>query len=355
LLSLSAAGLVGLVALMLVVAGHSRTARRMLSQVGIHVPSTTSSRASETTVTRALPNAPGAPSSIGTTQRPPALTGAGTEDPYAWGAWRGTPLQVWETWNNFKTWAEMTGVPMVHTYFTGEGAAPYDKRFPGKMSFAQPMWALGEDANTCASGANDANMQKVFINLRAAWGGDAYVRLGWEMDGYWFPQNYAPSDPSAWVKCWRRWHAIIKGVSPGFKLVWNPNFESNTDGHGVFDVRTVWPGDEYVDIAGPDYYDWDIDPDETDTGGRPRGINTWLAFVASHHKPFASPEWGLNAPKGSGDNPVFIQQMHAAFQRAKNSPTGLEYESYFNLSGCDFQLNTGGCNPNSSALYRQLW
>ena len=284
----------------------------------------------------------------------PALSGAGVYDPYSFGAWRGGPVQIWETWNNFATWGEMESIPSVHTYFTGEGTAPFNVRFPGAMSFGQPMWASGEDADTCNSGASDTHMRNVVTNLKNAWGGDVWIRLGWEMDGYWFPQNYAPSNPTGWVNCWRRWHGIIKSVDPDLELVWNPNWNSNTNGAGEFDVRTVWPGDQYVDAAGPDYYDFDIDPNATGFNGAPEGITRWREFVASHNKPFASPEWGLNTPNGGVDDVAFIQQMYDAFQAAKNSPTGLAYESYFDLDDCTYMI-TNGCNPNAGARYQQLF
>jgi hypothetical protein len=296
----------------------------------------------------AAPSASASTAPAASVGRPPALSGAGVADPVEFGAWRGKPVEVWETWNNFRSWGEMESLPSVKGNFLSP-------RFAGRMSFSQPMWAAGENAGTCASGASDAHMRAVFTNLKQMWSGDAYVRLGWEMNGYWFAQNYAPADPAGWVRCWQRWYGIIKDVSPGFKLVWNPNFDSNTNGRGDFDVRTVWPGDRYVDAAGPDYYDWNIDPDRTGSGGAPFGINQWLAFVASHGKPFASPEWGLNTPNGGGDDAGFIQQMHDAFQRAAASPSGLEYESYFSLDGCVFQVHVGGCNPAATAKYRELF
>ncbi|WP_238016534.1 hypothetical protein KZZ52_27775 [Dactylosporangium sp. AC04546] len=271
--------------------------------------------------------------------RPPGLSGAGVEDPHAFGAWRGKPVEVWETWNNFTSWDAMEALYSVREHFL-------NPRFTGKMSFSQPMWALGENAATCNSGRSDARMRAVFTNLKQVWGGEAYVRLGWEMNGDWFPQNDALADPAGWVTCWRRWYGIIKGVSSGYKLVWNPNFDSK----GGLDVRTVWPGDEFVDVAGPDIYDWGHAPNATDQHGAPIGIDAWVAFVASHGKPFASPEWGQQGK----DNAEFIQQLHNGFERARASATGLEYESVFVLEGCKFALNSG-CNPSAAARYQQLF
>ncbi|HEV7761403.1 MAG TPA: hypothetical protein VGO78_20500 [Acidimicrobiales bacterium] len=280
-----------------------------------------------------------------------ALLGAGVHDPYELAGWLGRPVDVWETWQGH-SWGEMEGIPTVHQYMTGEGPAPFDRRWTGRISIGQPMWAAGESAATCNSGANDAHMANVARAIADAGFGDAYVRLGWEMDGYWFGEiNGAWQDPDGWVACWRRWHGILKGVSPAFQLVWNPNFSSNT-GAGDFDVRTVWPGDAFVDAAGPDYYDWNLDPDGTGFSGAPVGINRWIDFVVDqHHKPFAMPEWGLNAPNGGGDDPGFIDQVFDALDRLK-ADGHLAYASYFNLDGCVFQIHLDGCNPRSGDAYR---
>ena len=181
---------------------------------------------------------------------------------------------------------------------------PFDRRWTGKASIGQPMWASGQNAGDCTSGANDQHMTRVAAAIVEAGFGDAYIRLGWEMDGSWFGDiNGAWQDPAGSVACWRRWHGILEAASPGFRLVWNPNFSSNT-GAGPFDVRTVWPGDEYVDAAGPDYYDWNLDPDGTGHNGAPVGINAWVEFVVGEHgKPFVMPEWGLNAPTAAATTP----------------------------------------------------
>jgi hypothetical protein len=43
------------------------------------------------------------------------------------------------------------------------------------------------------------------------------------------------------------------------------------------------------------------------------------------------------------------------FGRAAASPSGLEYESYFNLDGCVLQVHVGGCNPAATAEYQELF
>jgi hypothetical protein len=281
----------------------------------------------------------------------PGLLGAGVEDPYEFASWLGRPVDIWETWQPQTSWADMEGLPTVHQYFTGEGPAPFDRRWEGQLSLGQPMWAAGEDAATCASGANDGHMATIGQGLVDAGFGDTWVRLGWEMDGYWFGATQgAWSDPTGWVDCWRRWHDVLSDVAPDLRFVWNPNFSSNT-GAGDFDVRTVWPGDDYVDAAGPDYYDWDLDPQATGAGGAPIGIDEWVDFVVGEHgKPFVMPEWGLNTPNGGGDDPAFIHQVFDVLDALKAQGM-LAYASYFSLIDCTFEVHVDGCNPAATAAY----
>lgn len=283
----------------------------------------------------------------------PALLGAGVHDPYEFAEWLGRSVDIWETWQPQTSWADMEGLWTIHQYMTGEGEAPFDRRWEGAVSIAQPMWAVGEDAATCASGANDGHMTTIGQGLVDTGFGDAWVRLGWEMDGSWFGTTQgAWTDPTGWVDCWRRWHDVLADVAPDLRLVWQPNFSSNT-GAGDFDVRTVWPGDDYVDAAGPDYYDWDLDPQATGSGGAPIGIEKWVQFVVEEHgKPFATGEWGLNTPNGGGDDPAFINQVFDVLDRLKAQGM-LAYASYYSLDGCVFQVHVDGCNPAATAAYQE--
>jgi hypothetical protein len=292
--------------------------------------------------------------SIPTSNKAPALIGAGVYDPYTFGDWLGHPLQVWETWNSAPDWGTLENLETVDQYYMPTGV--FGKRWSGKLSIGMPMWAKGESASVCASGTNDNHIKAIANGLINRGWNNAYIRLGLEFNADWFPQNEAYQDPSHWVTCWQRWYNIFKSLSPNFKFVWNPNSGTNT-GNVTFDPRNVWPGDQYVDVAGPDYYDWSVNPNAANWVNGEVGIYTWVAFVASHKKPFAVPEWGLNQ---NGDNSAFIQQMYDAFQSAKNSPTGLEYQSYFDLDNgnpdpCVFEIHTDGCNPQSAAKYKSLF
>lgn len=290
----------------------------------------------------------------------PGLSGAGTYDPYVFGTFRGTPVQVWETWNNYGTWTEMEAIQSVHLYFTGEGAAPFNVRWTGMMSFAQPLWANGETATNCANGGDDQHYINIATALKNTGYPNALIRLGWEQNGDWFWWHATSANAAQWVQCFQHAYAAFKSVSPDFVIAWNPN--QTTDMAG-FDTRTTYPGDNYVDVIAVDFYDhypnypdqaaWDAEYNATESSGSPAGMGAYIYYATLHNKPLAFPEWGLDT-NNSFDNPFYIQKMAETFATLR-SYGQLYWESYFNLNdGCTFKI-TDGCNPNASAEYVQLF
>ena len=292
---------------------------------------------------------------------PSQLIGAGVEDPYEFGTWLGRNLQVWQTWNNFPDWATMESIPSVHQYFTGEGSAPFDRRFPGRLSFSQPLFAQNETTADCATGGDDSHYTALAKALKKADEGDAIIRLGWEQNGDWFWWHATTDNDAAWASCFRHAYTAFKKVDKRFVMEWNAN--KGTD-QANYDSRSSWPGDGYVDAVGVDFYDqyppypdqaaWDADWSSTQNGGSPTGIGSWISFAKSHHKQIDFPEWGLNGQNDPArpDNDLFIDDMAKTF--AALGPKLLE-QSYFDLQAgapCNFEIHTGGCNPLATAAYR---
>ncbi len=292
------------------------------------------------------------------------LSGAGTFDPYAFGAWRGRPCEVWATWNKFDTWSEMCGIPSVRHYFTGAGQAPFNRRFPGRMDFAQPLWAKGEDAFVTARGDNAGQFRAVAAALVAAGHDDAFVRLGWEHTGDWFWWHVTDANTRGWVDGFRRVHDIFKSVSEKFEIVWCPNKSSNTGLH----ANDSYPGDEYCDVVGVDWYNmwpashspeqWDAQFMRVQSNGSPVGLGAWSAYARSVRKPLALPEQGLDAgpgfdsANGSGDDQIYFEELHRFCSDPANN---VAYECLFNLRGGNYQIFPPDKFPDASAAYLRLW
>lgn len=85
----------------------------------------------------------------------------------------------------------------------------------------------------------------------------AYVRLGHEMNGNWYPWGAAMGNnaPSDYVRMWQRVRAIFdsKGLDANhLQWVWSVN---NTD-VGGYSAESFYPGDAYVNWVAIDGYNW---------------------------------------------------------------------------------------------------
>ena len=129
---------------------------------------------------------------------------------------------------------------------------------------------------------------------------------------------------------------------------WNP-----TLGDQDFPADEAWPGDEYVDFVGVDVYDetwnkdtypWPATASAAEISARrrkvwdewimhsPRGLAFWTKFAQKHGKPLAIPEWGAEPPRGRprrGDNPWFVEQMHAFVTDPANR---VAFHCYFDVN-----------------------
>ncbi|WP_076815430.1 hypothetical protein [Pseudofrankia asymbiotica] len=112
---------------------------------------------------------------------------------------------------------------------------PADHRGPGRHGPHRSL--TRRQPRTRAAG--DATAIRTFTNeLVKDWPSkDAFIRLNWEFNGNWYRWSVKPGDAANFKSCWIRWHKVVKGISPDFKLVWNPNAESSDGSLNVLDVR----------------------------------------------------------------------------------------------------------------------
>lgn len=251
---------------------------------------------------------------------------------------------------------------------------------------ADRQWAIGVpnhpdgDAYSleeCATGAYNGHFEKLAQALVDNGQEDAILRIGWEFNGGWFPFS-AVDKEAAFAGCWREIVDTMRAV-PGqaFVMNWNPTMEEK------FDVDAAWPGDGYVDEIGIDVYDvswghyvsdncsggtcpaelqratWRDIHDGTDWGF---GLQDWVDFAQRHGKPLSLPEWGLNEISepdgtwryGGGDNPYFIEKMHAWIHDPTNN---VRWAAYFDVHPPDGDHKLYGETqfPESKAKFLELF
>ncbi|MEX5271286.1 glycoside hydrolase family 26 protein [Kocuria sabuli] len=114
----------------------------------------------------------------------------------------------------------------------------------------QPAYAL----DRIAAGDHDAHITDWATRL-ADWGGPVMLRFGHEMNGNWYPWAEGVNGNGAgdYVAAYRHVHDIFTAAgADNVQWVWNPNVPY----WGSTPLDGLYPGADYVDVAGLDGYNW---------------------------------------------------------------------------------------------------
>jgi Glycosyl hydrolase family 26 len=142
-------------------------------------------------------------------------------------------------WNDFD--------PKVPNAVLQRGSMPMISWEPQAGEVADPNWSLA----TIVNGSHDGYIRR-WTRAVAAWGRPIYVRLMYEMNGWWSAWGVRTNGNSAneFVPAWR--HVVSIAAAEGatnIRWVWAPNVDN--DGLGV-PFASLYPGDDYVDWVGLD-------------------------------------------------------------------------------------------------------
>jgi hypothetical protein len=225
-----------------------------------------------------------------------------------------------------------------------------------RVVLSVPM--LPPSGATLAQGAA-GDYNSYFTNLAhalvAAGDSNAILRLGWEMNGNWYPWSIQNGNAANYAAYWQQIVTTMRAVSPSFQFDFCPNSGPTTVNGVVLDPENAYPGNAYVNYIGLDQYDQSWVSDAGNEANRWQGYLTqaygleWQKnFAAAHDKQVTFPEWGLvQGSNGGGDSPAFIQDM---YNWMASYGSDLAYENYF-----DFSNSTLSDFPNAATLYKQLF
>ncbi|WP_432565249.1 glycosyl hydrolase [Kineococcus sp. SYSU DK003] len=270
-----------------------------------------------------------------------SVTGAANGD---FNRWTGTKHGLYATWaDNGKVWAIDTP------------GSEYGRDSVARLGDYDLDIATQHKIATWANPGIDAKLEATFREIKSKWGdrkGHVYVRPFHEMNGNWFNWSVRNSaDAANFVKYWRtvvhpKWTSVM-GDDDRFHLVWSPNRDTSTS----VDVRTMFPGGQYVDAIGVDYYDFSRASDETQwaaevnrtQNGGPVGIGAWDAFAQSQGVPWYLPEYGVQF----GDNSFFATKVLDFIKANRYSGEGDASgkalgAAWHNLQGTSPDPNAGG-------------
>lgn len=185
---------------------------------------------------------------------------------------------------------------------------------------------------------------------------DAYLRLGWEMNGGWYPWA-AGSQRAAYIAAFQHVAQVMRGFRGSrFRIVWNPAI-----GRLQGDADSMYPGNAVVDVIGLDAYcsTWSrggavsngeaVEPMTTNAVFADIwGVDHALSFARAHAKPYAFPEWGTGVrpdKHGCGDDPHFIAAMAPLVRSA-------EFDGIWDYNASDYRAQlAGGQYPRAMIAY----
>ncbi len=232
--------------------------------------------------------------------------------------------------DRFTSLERTLGSPLeVASYFYG-----YGDEFPAAIErgFADQgrrqvllSWDMGPyDFRSWSSGAHDAYLRRIGAHA-AAYPHEVYVRPWPEMNGDWV--DFQPTTgarkphggtPAEFVAAWRHVVKTVRAAGgDNIRWVFNPTADVYAE---TTDVRTIWPGRDYVDVLGIDGYNWGQDA----TWGRWQSFEqvfaaqyarltsldptlpVWICEIAS-----ADPA-GDTDPLGPSDKGRWISEMFAS-------------------------------------------
>ena len=319
----------------------------------------------------------------------------------AFASWRGgRQLDVRTIFFGIRDWTHMASSARVLSAAVNGGS--------GRLVVALGMLPRTHEGQLgqCALGQFDPQIRLVVNNMlnkgaqaAANAGKPVIIRLGWEANNEGSYPWAATGDGSSWRYCFQRWVDILNPVTDGstttspirqkrFLIVWN----MANKGTITYPIDNLWPGNDYVDIVGSQYYDrcppvpaadrytFEARLDTRGYSNNPAGPRAWLEYAKAKGKPWAVPEWGIGGPREGCvepgiDNPYFIRKMYEFFW---DNAADIAYEAYFNEIGGDdadfgthelFALTPANPpahatgyreyverhNPRSAEMYRTLW
>ncbi|MCC6828157.1 MAG: hypothetical protein IT550_08010 [Novosphingobium sp.] len=212
------------------------------------------------------------------------------------------------------------------------------------------LWSIGlipwgASLAEAAKGSYNDKYLALAQNLASIYQSDdqIHIRLGWEFNGKgWFPWS-AQGKEADYVGAFRQFVDAFRSVSDKFVFEWTPNA-----GSMGMDVAAAYPGDDYVDVIGMDFY-YNIAWDPADPLAawnwyvkQPYGLQWQQDFATAHGKQTAIGEWGVNSDTAG----PFIALAAKWFE-----DHGMLYQNYWN-SNADFAGTlSSGQYPTAAAAF----
>lgn len=177
-----------------------------------------------------------------------------------------------------------------------------------------------------------------------------HIRTGWEFNATWSPvSSSAIGQPENYIGAYRNFVDSFRSVSDRFVFEWTPNIGN----HGM-NPADAYPGDQYVDIIGMDFY-WDTkqswsmqDPVQAWNYfvNQEYGLQWLENFADAHGKPTAYSEWGVNSDNAA----YYLEQVAKWFE-----DHDVVYANYWESNAAFEGELQNGQYAQTAAIFKELF
>jgi hypothetical protein len=249
-------------------------------------------------------------------------------------AWLGTTIDFITLHTGREGWDDYLGsIGYVHSLFNNVR----------HYKWSIPLFITGGTLSAAAAGDYDAHWTDAATAILACSpaGGQIDIRPGWEFNIAGQPWYSGDGGQTDYIAGFQRFHACFMAVSDRFVFTWC----TGSDQAGE-DPELSYPGDDYVDYIGMDFY---TDPSSSDPNGfwtyhktATHGLDWLVGFAATHGKPVAIDEWAV----GKDGWESYIASA-AAYFAANN----FAYASWWESDSAYEGMLSDGSYPTTGAEY----
>ncbi len=240
-------------------------------------------------------------------------------------------------------------------------SSPFPKAFADSCKKYNSFMQLGFEPDTAFRDVVDGPHLRNWAKEAAKSGIPIFLRFASEMNGDWVPWF---GSPTLYKEKWRLMYNIMKEEAPNVAMVWCPNWRPDIPYDTSRNIMAYYPGDEYVDWVGVNFYMWgpvyDSLMNET-------GISTLSKLAAVYNKfpnkPIMICEWAAASREWRGNPPLprittdycinHMQQLYSNLQQLFPRVKGVfwfDYDSHL-INKSDFSLTN---NPAVLNAYKNL-
>ncbi len=240
-------------------------------------------------------------------------------------------------------------------------SSPFPKAFADSCKKYNAFMQLGFEPDTAFRDVVDGPHLRNWAREAARSGIPIFLRFASEMNGDWVPWH---GSPTLYKEKWKLMYNIMKEEAPNVVMVWCPNWRPDVSGDTSRNIMAYYPGDEYVDWVGVNFYMWgpvyDSLMNET-------GISTLSKLSAVYNKfpnkPIMICEWAAASREWRGNPPLprittdycinHMQQLYQNLQQYFPRVKGVfwfDYDSH-SINNSDFSLTN---NQQVLNAYRNI-